>query len=155
MIVAASVVESIELVGSPQRRSHPLLEALHRRRLPLMAWQTLGLQDLTPCQIPITRTEKKNLSTAIIEIATSIHPLKPIPRRPRIRHRLTLLKTLVIPIGTPSPVIIPIPVPCQMAIVQRDNITLQVEVVVLVVCLSAAVLVEARGRRRMTALLPR
>ena len=151
-IVAASAVGLVELEVCLQQRGHPRLKARHHRQLLSMACQTHERQDRMPCQIPITRTEKSNLSTEIIEIATSIHPPRPIPRRPRTHPRLTRLKTLVIPIEIQLLAITPTPVPCQMATVQRDIISLRVEVVVSAACLSE---VEGQGRRRMTALLPR
>ena len=155
MIVVVSVVELAELVAPHLQRGLLLHKAPRHHRLPSTASQTLGHQDLTPCRIPITQTEKNSLSIEVTEIATSIHPPRPTLRRPRTRHRLTHLKILVIPIETPSLVIIPTPAPCRMVTAQQDSTILQVGVVASVVCLSAAGPAAVQGRQRMTALPPR
>ena len=121
--------------------------------LPAMARQTLGLQ--VPMVCPMPRTAKNKRLQEVIVIATSNHPLKLIPHRPRTHRRQTLPKILVTQIESPSPAITPIPAPCPMATAQRDIITRPVEVVVLGACLSAAAQVPAPDRRRMTALPPR
>lgn len=123
--------------------------------LPAMARQTLGLQVPTPCPLPMPQTAKNNRLEEVIVIATSNHPLKLIPHKPRTHLRQTLPKILVIQIEIPSPAITPIPAPCPMATARQDTTIRPVEVVVLGACPSAAAQVPAQVQRRMTALPPR
>jgi len=101
----------------------------------LTACQTLGHRDPTLCLLPITPTARNHHLRGVIEIATSILPLKQIPRRPTLR-RQTLSKILVIQIAIPSPAITPTPVPCPTATAQQDSIIHPVDAVALGACLN-------------------